>query len=177
MCHKIEKSAHGGSSIEHSLVHVHIDDVCPALNLRSRNTNRVLELAFFNETGKFARTCDVGAFTDHDERIFFAEHQRFVSSELGHSLELGLLAGNESLHCFANRFDVGRSTSAATADDVDPTLFCKVANEARHLIGCFIELAKFIWESGIRITTDCGVRDVCKTLEIRTHFVPPQTTV
>ena len=161
VCNEIQKGAHGGSAIEHAFVHVHVDHIGTTVDLRFRDANRIFEFAFFDEPSKFLGSRDVGAFADHDERVVLSKDERLVARVLGWSISCLSLPRLDASHGFADGFDVGRGTSAATANNIDPTLSREVANEACHFRRSFVELSHFVGQARIRIAADRGVRNTC----------------
>ncbi len=58
---------HGVDAIEHSFVHVDVDDLRAVLDLLPGHGERFVELAIEDQLREFRRAGDVGAFADVDE--------------------------------------------------------------------------------------------------------------
>ena len=79
---------HDGFAIEQSFVHVDIDDVRAAVDLRAGDFDGFLVLLVFDEPGEFSRTGDVGPLADHEEIAVGTQRKRPRTAEphirLGH---------------------------------------------------------------------------------------------
>jgi hypothetical protein len=58
---------HGFDAIEHSFVHVDVDDLRAVFDLLAGDGQRFVELVVEDQLGEFGRAGNVGAFADVDE--------------------------------------------------------------------------------------------------------------
>ena len=63
--------------VDHSLVHVDVENVRPALDLMARHNERAFEIFCQDQLRKFRRTGDVGPFADDDEAEVGRDVERF----------------------------------------------------------------------------------------------------
>ena len=63
----MEEARHGRFGIDHSFVHVDVENVGAAFDLLSRDGERGFEIAGQDQLRKFRRAGDVGALADDDE--------------------------------------------------------------------------------------------------------------
>ncbi len=64
---QMQEVAHGCFGIEHSFVHVDVENVRATANLLSRDNERTLEVAAQDQLRKFWRARDVGSFADDNK--------------------------------------------------------------------------------------------------------------
>ena len=79
---KIQKARHGRFRIDHSFVHVDVENVGAALHLLARDSERAFEIAGQDQFRKLWRAGDVGALADDDETHLRRDVERLEPGEL-----------------------------------------------------------------------------------------------
>ena len=100
--------------------------------------------------------------------------ERFQAAEPGERFDRRAFARRGIGHRFGNRFDVRRRGAAAAADDVQPTVAGKFAEQPGHRLRGFVEAAQRIWQAGVGIATDVNRRDVGKLFDVGPHLLGPK---
>ena len=78
---EVQVSHHRRLRIEHRLVHVDVDDLRAARDLRARDFHGAGEIAGEDQLGERPRAGDVGAFADVDEQRIVADEQRLEAGQ------------------------------------------------------------------------------------------------
>ena len=78
----MEEPPHGGDGIDHSFVHVDVENVCAAGDLLTRHRESRFEVAAENEFREFRRSGDVGTLAHDDKSDVGGDVQRFESGKL-----------------------------------------------------------------------------------------------
>ena len=79
---QIQEAGHRRFGIDHSFVHVDVENVRAALDLLARDHERALEIAGQNQLRKLRRAGDVGPFADDDETDFRRDVERLETGEM-----------------------------------------------------------------------------------------------
>ena len=107
-----------------------------------------------------------------DEIRFGPNRQRFQTAQPRERFDLRPLARRHVLHRLGNRFDVRRRGAATAADDVEPAVAGKLAQQPGHRLRRFVEAAQRVRQAGVGIATDINRRDVGELFEIRPQLAP-----
>ena len=146
---QMQEARHGRFGIDHSFVHVDVENVGAALDLLARDRERALEIVGQDQLRKFRRAGDVGPLADDDETEVGRDVERFEPGEMqcGRGLcapifGVATIGAQRPLphwacsrraiaHRLGNRADVIRRRAAAAADDVEPAVSRPVAQLRR----------------------------------------------
>ena len=79
---QIQKPRHGCFGIDHSFVHIYVEDVRSAPNLLTRNRERTFEIARQNQLRKLRRASDVGTLTNDNKTHFWRDIERLKPGKL-----------------------------------------------------------------------------------------------
>ena len=90
---KVQEGLHHRFTVEHSLVDVHIEDICTALDLLSCYRECGFVVARDDELGESGRARDVGPLAHHHEGASFLNGQRLKSAQAGGGWGCGRFAG------------------------------------------------------------------------------------
>ena len=122
----VQERSHRRLRVEHSFVHVDVEDVRAAANLLEGNRGRIEVLLVRDHAGETLRSGDVGPLADDDQRRVGTHGQRLQPGEvrqvigLGsrvHALWLTRASRRHPIDRFADRPDVrGRRPAAASKD-------------------------------------------------------------
>ncbi len=83
----------------------------------------------------------------------------------------------QSAQFCGNCFDVIRRASAATAGDVQPSIRRKIVQVGGHRFRRFVESAKGVGKSGVRMAADGDGSEVRKLLDVRAHLFSAKRAV
>src|SRR5262245_30601988 len=73
---QVQEANHARLGIDHRFVHVHVEQVCAALHLLTRDSQRAFEIAGQNQLRKLWRASNVGAFANDSETKVRRDLQR-----------------------------------------------------------------------------------------------------
>jgi hypothetical protein len=77
----MKETGHRLLAIDHTLVHVDVEDVGAGLNLLAGYRQGFFKIAALDEASKLARPRDVGPLADHDKVTFGQNQQRLDAAE------------------------------------------------------------------------------------------------
>jgi hypothetical protein len=172
-----EKLRHHRLAVEQRLVHVHVDDVSAALDLLDGDLNGFFELFVLDELGELLGTGDVRPLADHQEVAFGAQLQWLRAAKPQAMGDAHGLVRLKLGHAARDRGDVCRRRAAAAAEDVQPALFCELADHRRHLVGAEVELAHLVRQARVGVAVNARRRHLLQRLDVRPHHVGAQRAV
>ena len=80
-CHQIQELSHGLSTLQHSLVHVDVDELGAVLNLLEGHFQSPLKIALQDDLGEAPGTGNIGSFSDIDKEGIRADVQGLQPAE------------------------------------------------------------------------------------------------
>ncbi len=138
---QIQKLRHHRFAVEQGFVEVHVEHIRAALDLLPGHAQSGFEVAVFNEPGEFLRAGDIGPLADHREIRFRPNRERFQPAQPRERFHLRPLSRSDIFHRLGNRFDMRRRGAATAADDIDPAVLGKLAQQPGHRLRRFVEAA------------------------------------
>ncbi len=168
----VEEFRHRLFAVEHSFVHVHVEEVRAATNLIERDLERFVEVAFANQLGEFRGAGDVRAFTDHREIGVFRDRVGLETREARRVIGGGRDARAEFFDRARDGANVIGRRPAAPADDVDQTVARPLGELCGGLIGELVvsRRGERVGQSRVRIRAHEDVDVARETLDVRTHL-------
>ena len=151
---EIQEVYHLFAGIEHSIVHVDVDDLCAGLDLFAGDVESFGVVLFVNEPQEFARACHIAAFAYVDEIVFGADNEIFEPTDVQPVVFRDGTAGRGVLCDFPIAGYVLGCRSATTTHDIYQSLVDKFFYLCSHRCGRFVIFAQPIGQSGIGVSTD-----------------------
>ena len=146
---EFEVALHGGFGVEHTLVHVDVEDLGSVLDLLAGDGDGVLVTLAADETPEAGGAGDVGALSDVDEVGVGAYFEGLNAAEQGVGARFGSLARWDVGDGVGDGTGVLGSRAAATADDVGKTALGEFAEVGGHVRGGLVVLAELVGEAGV----------------------------
>ena len=81
-CDQVQKARHRRFRIDHSLIHVDVEDVSAALHLLPRHRQRAVKIVAQNQFREFRGAGNVGSLTNHRKAKLRRNVQRFETRKL-----------------------------------------------------------------------------------------------
>ena len=79
---QVQKACHGRFRIDHSLVHVYVEEVRPALHLLTRHRQRAFEIVGQDQFREFRGAGDIGPFTNNSKPELGCDLERLKPGQL-----------------------------------------------------------------------------------------------
>ena len=177
---KPQEPAHGRLAVDQRLVDVDVDQVCAVFDLLARNRDGCVPIAGLDRPGKPGRARDIGALADDEKGCGgFLHPTRKGSRPLSRSAGSGTggWRGGRPSNSPCDRGDMVRGRSAAAADEIDPAVHGKIAEDRSHVGRRFIVAAEGIGEARVRIAGHIAGGHPGELLDIRPHGPPAQGAV
>ena len=173
---EVQEARHRRLPVQHSLVHVDVEDVRSPLDLLPRDRERPLVVARQDELRELRRPGDVRALADDGEH--------FGPERVGlETREARLAPGHrkpprgQPLHGVRDRADVRRRRAAAAPHDVHPALAREGADVSAHDLGRLVEAAKGVGQSCIGIRAQEHRREAGQLLDVGPHLLRTERAV
>ncbi len=151
---EVDEMTHLRLGVEHSVVHINVDDLCAVFDLSSSDVARLIVVFFVDKSQKLTAARHVTSFADVDE-IAFGGNVDGVESCEGETLRN---VGHDSRTVAAcqvgERADVFGRRAAASADDVRRAIGKNTFDVSRHHLRRFVVFAQCVRQSGVRVD-DC----------------------
>ena len=154
--------------VEQRLVHVHIEEIRPAIHLVAGDPDRVLERSGADQAGEPLRAGHIGAFADH-QKCRLRAHQRVGSGEPQPPPARRKRAGGGAPDPLPDGGDVGRGGAAAAADEVDEAGFRQPPERGRGVFRGLVIAPEFVGKAGVRHRPDRDRRLPRERLHEGTH--------
>src|ERR1700677_1247584 len=117
---QVEEPGHGLDAVEHSFVHVDINNLRAVVDLLPGHGEGFLEMAGEDQFGELGGAGDVGALANVDKVGVGADGQRLQPAQAQIRFDFGRDARRELPRRLGDGLDVRRGGPAAAADDVEP---------------------------------------------------------
>ena len=159
---EVQIFCHRGGTIEHAVVHVHIDDLRAGLDLLAGNREGSGVVLSEDEFFENLRAGDIRALADVDEGNLRACGEGLKPTEAQRGGAGGDFAGREFAHRIGHGLNVGGCGAAATADDVQPALLGPFAELRGEGFGGFGKAGgrERVGQAGIWVGADEEGREV-----------------
>ena len=172
-----KERAHGLLRVQHGFVHVHINDLGPAVHLLPGYGERAFVVAAQDQLGKRGRAGDVGPFPDVDEVCVRADGHRLEAAQARIRLDGRRDMRRPIPDSLGNCLNVSWRGPATPAHDVEPASLRELAQVRRHDLRRLIEAAKGVRQPSVRVTTDEHRRDARQLFEVRPHLLRAERAV
>ena len=136
--HQLEEAVHGRDPVDHSFVHVDVDDLSAGLDLLPGDGEGGAVVAGLDEFAEARRAGDVGPLADVDEQRLLVDRQRLQPGQPGGRRDLGNRAGRHTGDGGDQLRDVLGGRAATAADDVDQARRRELADDAGHRLGALV---------------------------------------
>ena len=137
-----EEALHRGNRVEHSFVHVHVDDLGAIVHLMARDVERGLVVPGLDQSREPRRAGDVGALADVHEQGVRPDVEGLETGEPANRRDLGERARRHAGHRCGERPNVAGRRAAAAADDVHEPRSGELAHQRRHFGGGLVVAAE-----------------------------------
>ena len=174
---QVEKGPHGSCAIQHPLVHVDINDLCPVIDLLASYLQSFTVVLFQDQPLEPGRTCHVSAFANIHKQGIFPDVAGLQTTEATFQRYLWQPAWWIGSNRFSNGTNMHRCRATAPADDIDKPLFGPVTDLFGQHFRCFIKPTERIGQAGIRMHIDTAISDGRHFFHMRPQFLRPQRTV
>ena len=175
--HQLEEAVHGRDPVDHSFVHVDVDDLSAGLDLLPGDGEGGAVVAGLDEFAEARRTGDVGPLADVDEQRLLVDRQRLQPGQPGGRRDLGNRAGRHTGDGGDQLRDVLGGRAAAAADDVDQARRRELADDAGHGLRALVVFTEGVGQAGVGVTRDEGVGNPGELSDIGTHLVGAEGAV
>ena len=169
---QVQEMGHRRLRVDHPLVHVHVQDVRPALHLLAGDRERPFKIPGQDQFGKLRRAGDVRAFAHHQKAALGRDDERFEPAQARGTGAFRESARRATRNGFCNRPDVRGSRAAAAAHDVEPALRGPVADLHGERFGGLGKSGgrKRVGQSGVGITTHIHRGAKGQGFDVRAHL-------
>ena len=150
---QIEESAHRRDRVQHPLVHVDVDDLCPVLDLLPRHVERGGVVVRLDQSPESGRSGYV------DEQRLAADVERLQPREPAGPLRHRQHARCNATDGLGDTGNVFGRRAATAADQVDQALSSEVADGPGHRRGVLLVLSEGVGETRIRVDARADVGD------------------
>ena len=150
-CDKPQVPGHRLDAIEQRIVHVDVDDRRAVLDLLSGYFHGLFKLVVANQIRKGLRTCHVGPFPNHRKPGFWPQCGGFLTAQPRPDNRLRGYSRWDISNSLRDRSNVIRCRTAATSDDVQPTVSSEILDVVGHSRRCKVVLSKRIGKSGVGV--------------------------
>src|ERR687895_748716 len=164
---EVEEAVHIVLRIQHTLVHVDIDDLGAILDLLAGDLDCPLEVSILDQGGKLGRAGHIGTLADIDEIGLGRNVERLKTTQPAITRDLlGDTTRREAKHNLGNSPDMFRCRAAAATDDIEKAALGKFLEQPCHILGGIVITAELIGESGIRMEADVGIRQAGQLFDV-----------
>ena len=175
--YQVEEAHHRRFGVEHSLIHIDVDDLGAALNLLAGHVKRFTVLLFFNQPFEFRRTGHVSPLPDVHKQAVITDGQRLKTGQTAGNRQRRQLTRRQTRHRIAHRGNMLWRGTAATTDDIQKTGFGPLADLRRHGVCIQIVFTKGVRQAGVRVCGDIAFSDARKFLHILAQLIGTQRAV
>ena len=154
---QVQKPHHGRLRVEHSFVHVDVDDLGAVFHLLARDGQSLVVLFLADQSREPARAGDVGALTDVHEQGGVINREGLESRQAagrGYFRDRTWLVLQNRI---CDRPDVIGRCAATAPDDVQEPRCCELADHRCHVLRAQIVLTELVRQASVGVSGHVGL--------------------